>query len=214
MDIGEIDVTLIRLGQKARLEVDAFRERKFTGVVTEIANAAKGLASAALGTSSSQGGAQQEATKFEVKIRVQEKEPFRPGMSVTAEIETRYRTNALCVPIQSVTTRAPKPPATNGVAATNGVIATGTNSVKPAEGKKPGEAAKPIEVVFTLNSDDVKMVPVKRGVSDDAYVEIVEGLSEGQEVISGGYKAINRELEDGKKIKRGSPVEETDKDKK
>ena len=146
---------------------------------------------------------QQEATKFEVKIRVQEKEPFRPGMSVTAEVETRYRTNVLCVPIQSVTTRVPKKPGD-----TNVIAAAGTNSMKAGESKKAGEAAKAVEVVFTLNSDDVKMVPVKRGVSDDAYVEITDGLPEGQEVISGGYKAINRELEEGKKIKRGEPVED------
>ena len=202
VDIGEIDVILIKLGQKARLEVDAFRDRKFTGVVTEIANAAKGSGGGS-GSATSSSQVQQEATKFEVKIRVQEKEPFRPGMSVTAEVETRYRTNVLCVPIQSVTTRVPKKPGD-----TNVIAAAGTNSMKAGESKKAGEAAKAVEVVFTLNSDDVKMVPVKRGVSDDAYVEITDGLPEGQEVISGGYKAINRELEEGKKIKRGEPVED------
>jgi HlyD family secretion protein len=203
VDIGEIDVILIKLGQKVRLEVDAFRERKFTGIVTEIANAAKG-SGGGVGSSTSSSQVQQEATKFEVKIRVQEKEPFRPGMSVTAEVETRYRTNVLCVPIQSVTTRVPKRPGeTNVVAA-----AASTNSMTAGESKKPGEGMKAVEVVFALNSDDVKMMPVKRGVSDDAYVEITEGLPEGQEVISGGYKAINRELEEGKKIKRGQPVED------
>ena len=214
VDIGEIDVILIQLGQKTRLEVDAFRERKFTGIVTEIANAAKGSGSGA-GTSpsSSSGQMQQEATKFEVKIRVQEKEAFRPGMSVTAEIETRYRTNVLCVPIQSVTTRVPKKPEDKKGGGdksleTNAVAVTVTNAPGSGENKKPGETAKAVEVVFTLNSDNVKMVPVKRGVSDDAYVEITEGLPEGQEVISGGYKAINRELEEGKKIKRGEPVED------
>ena len=201
VDIGEIDVILIQLGQKARLEVDAFRDRKFTGIVTEIANAAKGSGVGSASSSSSQ--VQQEATKFEVKIRVQEKEPFRPGMSVTAEVETRYRTNVLCVPIQSVTTRVPKKPGE-----TNGIAAAGTNSMKAGESKKASEAAKAVEVVFTLNSDEVKMVPVKRGVSDDAHVEITEGLPEGQEIVSGGYKAINRELEEGKKIKRGEPVED------
>ena len=201
VDIGEIDVILIHLGQKARLEVDAFRDRKFTGVVTEIANAAKGSGVGNASSSSSQ--VQQEATKFEVKIRVQEKEPFRPGMSVTAEVETRYRTNVLCVPIQSVTTRLPKKPGETNVIAT-----ASTNTTKAGENTKHGDVAKAVEVVFTLNSDDVKMVSVKRGVSDDAYVEITEGLTEGQEIISGGYKAINRELEEGKKIKRGEPVED------
>jgi HlyD family secretion protein len=66
--------------------------------------------------------------------------------------------------------------------------------------------------VFLVEGDQVKMTPVKRGISDDSYVEITEGLKEAQEVVTGGYKAINRELEDGKKIKVG-PAMESDKDK-
>jgi HlyD family secretion protein len=213
VDIGEIDVILIAVGQKARLEVDAFRDREFAGIVTEIANAAKGLSASAPGSSSSSsssGASSQEATKFEVKIRVQEKELFRPGMSVTAEIETRYRTNVLCVPIQSVTTRVPKD--------AKGKEKKGANE-EPRQGgtqlansnKKKNDAKKPAEVVFVLGSDYVHLKPVKRGISDDSYVEI-EGLDEGQEVVSGGYKAINRELEDGRKIKKGEPKKEEKKD--
>ncbi len=227
VDIGEVDVILIALGQTARLEVDAFRDRKFSGKVTEIANAAKGLSSSSY-TSSSQ--PQTDATKFEVKIRIKEKEPFRPGMSVTAEVETRLRTNILTVPIQSVTARRPKPDAkttnsticaksTNDLKGTNAVavVTLSTNSQTSgsrAEGKKSNEAAKPLEVVFVLEGDHVKMQQVKRGISDDNYVEITDGLQEGVEVVSGGYKAINRELEDGKKVKKGTPEPESDKDKK
>jgi HlyD family secretion protein len=201
VDIGEVDVVLIQLGQKARLEVDAMRDRKFTGKVTEIANAAKGLSAGSIGSS------QQEATKFEVKIRIQEKAAFRPGMSVTAEVETRSRTNVLTVPIQSVTTRLPKKP--EGTNQTNVVItaAVPANAAyKSGDGKK-GDSAKPVEAVFVVEGDKAKLVPVKRGISDDTYVEITDGLREGQEVVSGGYKAINRELEDGKKIKVGPAVE-------
>src|SRR5262245_54134311 len=84
IDIGEIDVVLIAVGQNVRLEVDAFKDKKFTGTVSEIANSsgAAGLGALAAASSSSS----QEATKFGVKIRIKEKEPFRPGMSVTAEI--------------------------------------------------------------------------------------------------------------------------------
>jgi len=225
VDIGEIDVVLIAVGQTVRLEVDAFKDRKFTGTVTEIANSSGAAGLSALAQSSS--SSQQEATKFGVKIRIKEKEPFRPGMSVTAEIETRYRTNALTVPIASVTTRLPndkskKPDAkgeltvnssTNATAAntnsstskTNALAAdnNGTNSNKGD--KKSKEAAKPIEVVFVADGDRAKMVPVKIGISDDSYWEIVEGLKEGDEVVSGGYRAIGRDLEDGKKIKKGVP---------
>ena len=105
VDIGEMDVPLIKMSQKASLEVDSFKDRKFNGVVTEIANSANNNdTTTAAATSSS---TTTEATKFQVRIRVTEKERFLPGMSVTADIETRYRTNVLSVPIQSVTTRLP-----------------------------------------------------------------------------------------------------------
>ena len=226
VDIGEIDVVLIAVGQNARLEVDAFKDSKFSGTVTEIANASKGLGASERMGGGGGGGQQQEATKFEVKIRIQERELFRPGMSVMAEVETRYRTNVLCVPIQSVTTRLPKhedeknkqkaeEALRNSVASatTNGPVPVKTNSTRNAEGKKAGEAPKPIEVVFAVESDRVKMLPVKRGISDDAYVEISEGVSEGQEVVSGGYKAINRELEDGRRIKKGDGKDKEGKEK-
>jgi HlyD family secretion protein len=204
VDIGEIDVILIALGQKARLEVDAFREREFAGIVTEIANAAKGPGSSGQSSSGGGGGggggSSQESTKFEVKIRVQDKEIFRPGMSVTAEIETRYRTNVLCVPIQSVTTRAPKKPKEKKEDKEEMAAMPKENAAKRKNGAKKAE-----EIVFILGSEFVKAKPVKRGISDDSYVEIIEGLEEGQEVVSGGYKAINRELDDGRKIKKGEP---------
>ena len=199
VDIGEIDVVLIGVGQKAKLEIDAFRDRKFNAVVTEIANSSKGNnpSSGLSGGGGGGGSQQQEATRFEVRLRVQEKESFRPGMSVTAEIETRYVTNVLSVPIQSVTTRLPKGKTTNAVPEKVEVA-------KGEKGKKEEQRQKPMEVVFLHTGDTVKMVPVKRGISDDNYTEIVEGLTEGQTVVSGGYKAISRELEDGKKVKKGS----------
>ena len=197
VDIGEVDVVLIQVGQIARLEVDAFRDRKFAGEVTEIANTAK---ASGLGT-------QQEATKFEVRVRVREKEIFRPGMSVTAEVETRYRTNVLCVPIQSVTTRLPKEAHAKdakdakGEAKTDAKEANGNGDKSGSVGKKTDELLKPIEVVFQRVGEMVKQVPVKRGISDESFVEILEGVTEHAEVISGGFKAINRELEDGKLVK-------------
>src|SRR6266566_2917783 len=195
VDVGEIDVVLIKPGQKTRLEVDAFHDRKFKGTVTEIANSSKdsGLQGG--------GGQSQEATKFEVRIRVDEKEELRPGMSVTAEIETRYRTNVLTVPIQSVTTRLPKGAVDEKQKKAAAKDEEDLPEKKPGS-KKQDEANKPMEVVFVTGSDTVKMVKVKRGIGDDEYLEITEGLTEGQEAVSGNYKAINRELEDGKRIKR------------
>jgi HlyD family secretion protein len=245
VDIGETDVNLIQPGQNVRLEVDAFKDRKFTGTVTDIADSARNN-NPQLGTSSTS----QEATKFEVKIRIKEKEAFRPGMSVTAEIETRSRTNVLTVPIASVTMRPPKekdkkgqekrahkngakgtdkktdgtlaaadPPVTNAPAAgtnadalasvTNVPGMDGTNSARAD--KKSKDALKPIEVVFVVEGDHAKMLPVKIGISDDSYWEITGGLQEAQEVVSGGYRAISRDLEDGKKIHRGPPPGEKEK---
>jgi HlyD family secretion protein len=208
VEVGEIDVPLIQIGQLARIEADAFKDRKFTGTVTEIANSSRGLVLGGGGF----GAQSQEATKFEVKVRIQDKAAFRPGMSVTAEIETRYRTNVLTVPIVSVTTRLPKTTNTVARAGAPHAAPAGTNSPAASDmtnatagARKPGEAPKPIEVVFVKDGDVARMVPIKRGISDDTYVEILEGLQEGQEVISGGYKAISRELEDGKKIKVGPP---------
>jgi HlyD family secretion protein len=207
VDIGEVDVVLIAQGQKARLEVEAFRDRKFAGVVTEIANSSRNLGQDQRPGGGGGGGGmqQQEATRFEVKIRVKDKEAFRPGMSVTAEVETRSRTNVLSVPIQSVTTRLPKGKDGKPIS-TNAPVARGSHAT--GGDKKSSEPAKPVEVVFLENGDRTKMAPVKRGISDENYTEIIEGLQEGQEVIAGGYKAISRDLEDGKRIKRGEPEKE------
>ena len=196
VDIGEIDVVLIKIGQKARLEVEAFRDRKFSGVVTEIANAAKGAASSTQQQMSSQ---QQEATKFEVKILITEKEPFRPGMSVTAEIETRSRTNVLAVPIMAVTTRMPKGDKKDKPKTEKAPTAM------PLKGPKKDEPPKADEIVFLLNGETAKSAVVKTGISDDSHIEITDGLSEGQEIISGGYAAVSRLLEDGKKVKKEDP---------
>lgn len=188
VDLGEIDIVLIKPGQKAELEVEAFRDRKFKGVVTEIANAANGM------TATQGMTQQQEATKFEVKILIQEKEAFRPGMTVTAEIQTRERTNVLAVPFMAVTVRTPKEAA-----------AAEKPGPPPPPGNRPGnreeeEKPKPEEVVFLVKGDTAKKAVVETGISDDTYIEITEGLQEGQEIIVGGYAAISRELEDGKKI--------------
>jgi HlyD family secretion protein len=220
VNVGEMDVVSIAAGQQVRLEVDAFKDRKFTGVVTNVANSAVGSGSKTASSSSS--SQSQQATQFEVRIRVNDKEPaFRPGMSVTAEIETEYRTNALTVPLASVTTRPMKSAPTNSPAKTSGTNATasaapdtnavagtnnlaGTNTGKTAgtnaPANKPNETAKPTDVVFAVVGGHVKAVPVKIGICDDNYWEITDGLTNDQEIVSGGYRAIGRDLQDGSKI--------------
>jgi HlyD family secretion protein len=195
VDVGELDVVLIKAGQNARLEVDAFRDRTFKGTVSAIANASKNLSQSPMASSS---GSSQEAPKFEVRIRIDEKEQLLPGMSVTAEIETRWAV-ALAVPIQSVTTRLPAAGAT------------------PAGTPRPGKAnapVKPVEVVFTMAGDHVKATPVKTGISDSDYFEIVSGLNEGDEIVTGGYKAISKDLDDGKTVRRATEATPTPKESK
>jgi HlyD family secretion protein len=92
-------------------------------------------------------------------------------------------------------------PANALISGTNAPAADGTNVAK--SDKKSKDAVKQVEVVFLMEDDHAKMVPVKIGISDDTHWEITEGVTEGQEVVSGGFKAITRELEDGTKIRKG-----------
>jgi len=209
VDINEMDIILIKLNQSAHIEVDSFKDSNFSGVVTYIANSAK---------SASTSG--QESTKFEVRVRVNERSEFRPGMSCSAKIETRSRANVLAVPIQSVTTRMPTnstASATNkAVSSTNAATSTNaaasTNAASPASSlvatnavkKKSGDTNKAPEIVFVIDNNVVHARPVHRGISDDNYTEIIDGLKEGDEVVSGGYRAISRELEEGKAITVGA----------
>jgi HlyD family secretion protein len=155
-----------------------------------------------------------------VRIRFTDIESFRPGMSVVATIETRTHTNAIAAPIASVTTRLlkPKPKTEPGAGKTNSVATNAvttntviTNMVVSAsgetnatkDGKKPDNKNKPVEVLFVVEGDLVKAVPVKIGISDENYWEITDGLKEGEEVVTGDYRAISRDLDDGKKIVKG-----------
>jgi HlyD family secretion protein len=203
VEVGEVDVVLVKLGQKASLEVDSFKDRKFAGLVTQIANSAKNNMSGGGGGGGMGSSPSADATKFEVRIRLQDKEPFRPGMSVTADIETQYRTNVLAVPIQSVTTRLPKDAKDekkgSGIKDTEEMKAEA--DFKESQRRKGRDIVKPIDVVFGIDNGKAKMIPVKRGISDDTHYEITEGAAEGQEVVTGSFKALARELEDGKALK-------------
>ena len=228
VDIGEMDIVLVQAGQKAKLEVDSFKDKKFAGVVTQVANSSEGLnASSVLGGGGSSASAGQSATQFQVRIRFSEGELFRPGMSVSATIETRTRTNAIAAPIASVTTRTLKPKAKNetgaektnsvannaiaAAAATNAATGGETNSAKAD--KKVDDKNKPVDVVFVIEGDHVKTVPVKIGISDDNFWEITDGLKEGDEIVIGGYHAISHDLDDGKKIAKGAAITDAEKPK-
>ncbi len=181
VDVSENDITRVSAGDTAELEVDAFIDRKFKGIVRYVANSAN--ATAVLTT--------EQVTNFTVKISILPESykalvsaenpfPFKPGMSATAEIKTDLRANALSVPIQCVTIREEE------------------EDEKP----KKDESASKDEIVFVYENEKVKLVKVKTGIQDDKYIEITEGLTEGQEVVTGPYRAISRTLKDGDRVKK------------
>jgi HlyD family secretion protein len=183
VDVGENDVVMVQKSDTARIEVDSYQDRKFVGVVTQIANTAK---STGIGT-------QDQVTNFEVRIRVNTPEgiQFRPGMSMSADIETETHTNVLTVPIQSVTVRAPKKETKEEPKEGEAQLAAG----------KKKEEDKLEEVVFIVKDGVAKTVVVKRGISNDTYMEVKADGLEGKEVVSGPFKAINRDLEVDSKVK-------------
>jgi HlyD family secretion protein len=186
VDVSETDVILVSIGDTARIAIDAFPDKKVNAVVYEIANTAR---SKGLGT-------QEEVTNFTVKIRITESRlNLRPGMSMTADVETETKSNVLSIPVQCVTTRAPKMEMKEGPGDGQSGAVLASNNTKPKADNKPRE------IVFVVENGVAKAMPVKRGISSDQYVEIIEGLSDGVDVVSGSYKAINRELEDGAKVR-------------
>ena len=181
VDVDENDVVLVSVGDEATIKVDAFGDKEFKGKVTQIGNSAvsKGL------------GTQDEVVNFEVRILIEDPDKqLRPGMSCDADIKTETKANVIAVPIQSVTARMDKPKMKEES------NKDGEDSEKP----KNGKSNKPKEVVFLAKDGKAKMVGVKTGISDDSYIEIISGLNGGEEVISGPYRAISKELEDGVKI--------------
>ncbi|HEX9252822.1 MAG TPA: efflux RND transporter periplasmic adaptor subunit, partial [Ignavibacteriaceae bacterium] len=187
VDVDENDVVLVSIGDTANIKVDAFKDQEFTGLVSEIGNSANttGL------------GSQNEVVNFEVKIKLlNPKTSLRPGMSCTAEIETETITDVLSVPIQSVTTRMEGPKEGQKMVEEG----SGDDFQQVKEVKKE-KITKTQEVVFLIKDGKAKKVDVETGLSDDNYIAITKGLEGGEEVVSGSYKAISRDLNDGSKVR-------------
>jgi len=200
VDVNENDVVNVKLGDKANIKIDAYVDRKFKGVVQQIANTGKTTGA----------GTQEEVTNFEVKIRIDDHDvALRPGLSCTADIETNMVKDAVAVPMQSVTIR------------------TGDSNLSPEEIEKQKqkvaardkddnkaelsndrlekqtqreEREKLAKVVFLKSGNKARMVKVTTGIADDSYMEIKSGINPGDEVISGSYSAISRKLKEGAKV--------------
>jgi HlyD family secretion protein len=176
VEVDENDVVLISIGDTARVKIDAFEGREFKGLITQIGNSAQ-----------TQGlGTQEEVVNFEVRIKLLDlDEQLRPGMSCTAEIETETVNDVWSIPIQSVTARTDNPQVSPE--GEEGVVAVSNTKKKD----------KIQEIVFTIDKGKAKKVEVETGISDDDYIEVKKGLSGNEQVVSGSYTAISRELNDG-----------------
>jgi HlyD family secretion protein len=200
VDVNENDVVNVKIGQKASIAIDAYSERKFNGTVQQIANTGK-----TTGT-----GTQEEVTNFEVKIRIDERDvSLRPSLSCTADIETNMVTNAVAVPMQSVTIRTGdsnlSPEEIEKRKLKAAARDQGDNNAEVSNDRQEKQALKLdreklAKVVFVKDGGKAKMVKVTTGIADDTSMEIKSGVKEGDEVISGSYSAISRKLKDGAKV--------------
>ena len=196
VDVGENDIPKVKLGDSALITIDAYSDRKFKGIVTQIASSNNGASSQSGLTSASN-----DVTQYKVYIRLLTESyidllgkgnfPFRPGMSASADIQTKTQVNVLSVPINAVTTREKE--------------SMVNQEVKNEAGDNEESTSVSFDdldvVVFTLdNTKKVKKVKVKTGIQDINYIEITEGLTEGQEVVTGPYDIVSKTLKDSTEV--------------
>lgn len=191
VDVNENDIIRISEGDTALIDVDSYSymDKTFKGIVTQIANTANDKISS------------DAVTEFEVLIQILSssyedlvveqgvKYPFKPGMTASVDIITETRRDVLSVPLSSVTTRSPKKEGED------------EEGEKREEDDSDAEDEELLEVVFVVDEDFAKQVEVKTGISDFERIEILSGVSEGQEIISGPFLAVSKRLKDGEAIK-------------
>jgi HlyD family secretion protein len=189
VEVNENDIIKVSLKDTAEIEVDAYLNRIFKGIVTEIANSA-----------TSSGMAADQVTNFEVKVRMlpesyaeiqreDQLSPFRPGMSANVDIHTETAVKVLTAPIQSVTVR----------------IDSALVANPGAEEKSEEASDKPMkEVVFVYAEGKVEKREVKTGIQDSEFIEIKEGLSENEELVSAPYSLISKILKDNMEVEKVS----------
>ena len=201
VDVNENDIVKINIGDEAKIQVDAYLKKEFKGIVTSISNSASTTTTA------------DQVTNFKVKVRILKESymdlikgkpetysPFRPGMTATVDVITKRKQNVIGIPISSV------------------VIKSDTTATKPFamgddKNKVKSKSDKKYECVFVKVGDKAKIRIVKTGIQDDTNIEILSGLNKGDEVITGPYVTVSKELNSGDKIKKSTLPKDKDKDK-
>jgi HlyD family secretion protein len=176
VNVDENDIVSVSIGQEAEIEVDALPNQMLTGVVSEIANSAN---VAGQGTSD-------QKTEFEIKIAITNPpQSLRPGMTAAADIFTKSNESALSVPIQSVAVR------------TVDQLAMAGEDRKAAEARYTADKDGFVEIVFCIDGGKAVARQVQTGIQSDELIEILDGLKEGDEVVTGSYRAISKDLVNG-----------------
>jgi len=194
VDVNENDIVKINIGDETKIQVDAYLKKEFKGIVTSISNSASTTTTA------------DQVTNFKVKVRILKESymdliqgkpdtysPFRPGMTATVDIITTRKENVIGIPISSVVVKS-------DTAATKKFEMPEDNKdqVKSKSDKKH-------ECVFVKVGDKAKIRIVKTGIQDDTNIEILSGLKKGDEVITGPYVTVSKDLNSGDKVKVSSP---------
>ncbi len=207
VDVNENDIVNVSIADTSIIEVDAYPNRSFEGVVTEIANSAD-----VTGT-----GSADQVTNYKVKIRITtphnldhasgdflamnvSETPqadftpnFKPGMSATVDIRTNTAYDVVAVPIQAVTVR--------DFSLDRNSNDDGENSSTTSMARRSGNGEDFRRVVFVNENDSAKRVEVETGISDNTHIQIMSGIEQGMEIVTGSYRILSRELENGDKIK-------------
>lgn len=175
VDVDENDIVSVAVGDHAQIEVDALPDVALPGEVTEIASSAKILGE----------GSTDQRTEFEVKVAVTERHPnLRPGMTASTDIVTETREDVVSVPIQSVAVR------------TLAQLGVAPGADSPFHADKDGF----VSVVFVVADGHAEARQVTTGIQGESHIEIVAGLEAGEQVVTGSYRAISRDLENGSEV--------------
>jgi HlyD family secretion protein len=191
VDVNENDIVKIKVGDEAKVEVDAYLKKQFKGVVTSISNSASTALTA------------DQVTNFKVKVRILKESyqdllegkpltysPFRPGMTATVDIITKTRANILTVPISSVVVKSD----------TTAVKEIKVQDSKPDDKNKAPKSDKKLECVFVKVGDKAKIRIIKTGIQDDSNIEVLSGLKKGDVVITGPFSTVSKDLNSGDKV--------------